>query len=67
MELPKSKYDFSNFRMCSILTNNTKTKTVCLVGNFVDISETDRALIILEKTAFKGWSSLFLYNTPKIF
>ncbi|XP_037034086.1 m7GpppX diphosphatase isoform X2 [Bradysia coprophila] len=48
----KSNYDFANFRLNCILNNNTKNKTVCLVGHFVDLSETDRALIILEKTAF---------------
>lgn len=54
----KSNFDFANFRVNLILTNNTKHKTVCLVGNFVDLSETDRALVILEKTAFTGLSSL---------
>lgn len=53
----KSQFDFANFRVNSILTNNTKNKTVCLVGNFVDRSETDRAIVILEKTAFTGLSS----------
>lgn len=52
----KSNYDFANFRCNAILTNNTKNKTVCLVGNFVDLSETDRAIVILEKTAFTGLS-----------
>lgn len=53
----KSHYNFANFRLTNILNNNTKNKTVCLVGHFVDLSETDRALIILEKTAFTGWCS----------
>lgn len=50
----KSNYNFANFRVDTILTNNTKCKTVCLVGKFLDLSETDRALVLLEKTAFTG-------------
>lgn len=49
-----SNYNFANFRVNSIINNSTKNKTVCLVGNFIDINETDRALVILEKTAFTG-------------
>lgn len=57
-----SNYNFANFRVNSIINNSTKNKTVCLVGNFLDINETDRALVILEKTAFTG---LFRVNPIK--
>ena len=48
----KISYDLTKFFLESVLTNNTKSKSVCLLGSFKHLSETDQAIIILEKTAF---------------
>lgn len=49
---PRKPYDLSKFRLKEILNNNSGRKTVCCLGNFTDLSESDEALIIFEKTAF---------------
>jgi len=45
-------YDFSCFQPTRILNNNTRGKTVAVVGKFTNISSTEQAVVILEKTAF---------------
>lgn len=42
----------TKFRLIKILNNNSARKMVCCLGHFTDLSETDEALIIFEKTAF---------------
>lgn len=48
-------YDLSTFRLTKILSNNSRAKTICVLGKFVDklTDISDRpAIILLEKTAF---------------
>lgn len=45
-------YDMTQFRLIQILNNNSGRKMVCCLGHFTDLSETDEALVIFEKTAF---------------
>lgn len=54
-ETPEITYDLSKFRLKSILNNNSKSKTICVWGHFVDeqFATGERpAIILLEKTAF---------------
>lgn len=44
--------NFSKFKLKTILNNNSKTKMICCIGHFTDISTKDLALIILEKKSF---------------
>lgn len=46
-------YDLSAFVLESVLSNMTNRKMVCCLGRFTDRgSESDRAIVIFEKTAF---------------
>lgn len=46
-------YDLSTFRLERILNNNSKTKTICVLGTFPSEADTSYpAIIVLEKTAF---------------
>lgn len=49
---PRKPYDLSKFQLKEILNNNSGRKTVCCLGHFTDLSESDEALIIFEKSAF---------------
>ncbi|KAM7360684.1 decapping enzyme, scavenger [Cochliomyia hominivorax] len=46
-------YDLNKFRLQRILNNNTRNKSIALLGNFPDISDSDKAIIIFEKKAFQ--------------
>lgn len=48
-------YDLTAFRLTKILSSNSRAKTICVLGKFVDqpTDNNDRpAIILLEKTAF---------------
>lgn len=45
-------YDLSKFKLVSILNNNSNRKLICILGHFLDRSETDQAIILFEKKAF---------------
>lgn len=42
--------DLTKFRLERILSNNSQSKTICIVGEFVDSGQ--RAIVIFEKSAF---------------
>lgn len=44
--------DFSSFKAERILNNNTRGKTVAVLGKFPKLSDTNQAVVILEKSAF---------------
>ncbi|XP_065354915.1 m7GpppX diphosphatase [Calliphora vicina] len=46
-------YDLNKFRLQRILNNNTRNKSIALLGNFPDLSASDRAIVIFEKKAFQ--------------
>lgn len=46
-------YDLNKFRLQHILNNNTRNKSIALLGNFPDLSASDRAIVIFEKKAFQ--------------
>lgn len=48
-------FDLTTFRLTKILSNNSRAKTICVLGEFPDelIDATGRpAIVLLEKTAF---------------
>lgn len=48
-------YDLKTFRLTKILSNNSRSKTICVLGKFINqpIDNNDRpAIILLEKSAF---------------
>lgn len=47
-------YDLSTFRLKQILNNNTKSKTIVVLGTFPSTADDDnnQAIIVFEKTAF---------------
>lgn len=48
-------YDLSKFRLERILNNNSKSKTICVLGTFPSqqsADTTEPAIVVLEKTAF---------------
>ncbi|XP_055377447.1 m7GpppX diphosphatase [Condylostylus longicornis] len=51
-ETQASEYKLSDFKFENFLNNNTGRKCVTLLGSFPLISETDKAVVILEKIAF---------------
>lgn len=54
-ESPEKMYDLTKFRLTRILSSNSRTKTICVLGKFIDElpDKNDRpAIILLEKTAF---------------
>lgn len=50
---PTVEYDLSTFQVDLILQNNTRNKSITLLGCFPSISKTDKAIVILEKLAFR--------------
>lgn len=46
-------YDLKKFSLQRILHNNTRNKSIALLGNFSDLSESDKAIVIFEKKAFR--------------
>lgn len=48
-----ASYDLNKFQLQQILNNNTRNKSIALLGRFPDLSDTDRAIVIFEKKAFK--------------
>lgn len=44
--------NFSKFILKRVLNNNSNRKMICVLGHFQDLSNTDLALIILEKKSF---------------
>lgn len=45
-------YDLSTFRLDRILNNNTKSKTICVLGKFPNGDLINPAIVVFEKTAF---------------
>lgn len=45
-------FDLSKFVPSRILSNSTNKKVVCVLGKFINLSEENSAIVILEKTAF---------------
>lgn len=48
-------YDLSTFQLERILTNNSKSKSICVLGKFPSQQSSDimeQAIVVLEKTAF---------------
>ncbi|KAI8044646.1 hypothetical protein M5D96_000817 [Drosophila gunungcola] len=52
-EVKSPSYDLSKFRLKRILTNNSVRKSISLLGTFPDISETDDAIVVFEKNAYR--------------
>lgn len=54
--MAEKTYDLSTFRLERILNNNSKTKTICVLGTFPSqqqsADKTQPAIVVLEKTAF---------------
>jgi hypothetical protein len=50
--MSSNKYEFSQFKPSRILSNNTNRKSAIIVGHFTNLSSTDQAILILEKSAF---------------
>ena len=48
-----ANYDLNKFQLVRILNNNTRNKSIALLGKFPDLSDTDRAIVIFEKKAFQ--------------
>lgn len=48
-----ANYDLNNFKLERILNNNTRNKSIALLGSFPDLSKNDSAIVILEKKAFR--------------
>ncbi|XP_013119512.2 m7GpppX diphosphatase [Stomoxys calcitrans] len=48
-----ASYDLNKFRLHRILNNNTRNKSIALLGRFPDVSENDQAIIVLEKQSFQ--------------
>ncbi|EDV43778.1 uncharacterized protein Dana_GF18649 [Drosophila ananassae] len=56
VESPEAKspsYDLSKFRLKRILSNNSVRKSISLLGSFPDLSETDDAIVVFEKNAYR--------------
>uniref|UniRef100_A0A1B0GEB2 m7GpppX diphosphatase n=1 Tax=Glossina morsitans morsitans TaxID=37546 RepID=A0A1B0GEB2_GLOMM len=47
------KYNLANFHLQRILNNNTRNKSITLLGCFPEQSDTDKAVVIFEKQAFR--------------
>ncbi|ALC46760.1 CG2091 [Drosophila busckii] len=52
-EIKSPTYDLSKFRLNRILNNNSKCKSITLLGTFPDLSETDNAIVVFEKNAYR--------------
>lgn len=48
-EIKSPTYDLTKFRLKRILNNNSKSKSITLLGTFPDLSETDAAIVVFEK------------------
>ncbi|KAH8312380.1 hypothetical protein KR044_010463 [Drosophila immigrans] len=52
-EIKSPSYDLKKFRLKRILNNNSKAKSITLLGTFPDLSETDAAIVVFEKNAYR--------------
>ncbi|EDW66976.1 m7GpppX diphosphatase [Drosophila virilis] len=52
-EIKSPSYDLTKFRLKRILNNNSKCKSITLLGTFPDLSETDAAIVVFEKNAYR--------------
>ncbi|XP_017855862.1 PREDICTED: m7GpppX diphosphatase [Drosophila arizonae] len=52
-EIKSPTYDLTKFHLKRILSNNSKCKSITLLGTFPDISETDAAIVVFEKNAYR--------------
>ncbi|KAH8268111.1 hypothetical protein KR026_000108 [Drosophila bipectinata] len=52
-EAKSASYDLSKFRLKRILSNNSVRKSISLLGTFPDLSETDDAIVVFEKNAYR--------------
>lgn len=48
-----ASYDLNKFHLQRILNNNTRNKSIALLGSFPDLSDSDNAIVIFEKQAFQ--------------
>ncbi|KAH8295354.1 hypothetical protein KR018_010401 [Drosophila ironensis] len=62
-EVKSPSYDLSKFRLKRILSNNSVRKSISLLGTFPDLSETDDAIVVFEKNAYR--ESDVSTETPK--
>ncbi|EDV93664.1 m7GpppX diphosphatase [Drosophila grimshawi] len=52
-EIKSPTYDLTKFCLKRILNNNSKFKSITLLGTFPDLSETDAAIVVFEKNAYR--------------
>ncbi|XP_060645291.1 m7GpppX diphosphatase [Drosophila nasuta] len=52
-EIKSPSYDLKKFKLKRILNNNSKAKSITLLGTFPDLSETDTAIVVFEKNAYR--------------
>lgn len=52
-ESNEPSYDLRKFKLERILQNNTVRKSIALLGKFPDLSQTDQAIVLFEKKAFR--------------
>lgn len=52
VRMAEKSYDLSTFQLERILTNSSKTKTICVLGKFPSADSSQPAIVVLEKTAF---------------
>ncbi|TMW53850.1 hypothetical protein DOY81_001135 [Sarcophaga bullata] len=52
-DVNEASYDLNKFQLQRILNNNTRNKSIALLGKFPYLSDTDRAIVIFEKRAFQ--------------
>ncbi|KAH8359975.1 hypothetical protein KR093_009847 [Drosophila rubida] len=52
-EIKSPTYDLKKFRLKRILNNNSKAKSITLLGTFPDLSESDAAIVVFEKNAYR--------------
>jgi len=48
-EIKSPTYDLKKFQLKRILNNNSKSKSITLLGTFPDLSDTDAAIVVFEK------------------
>uniref|UniRef100_A0A1A9X208 m7GpppX diphosphatase n=1 Tax=Glossina brevipalpis TaxID=37001 RepID=A0A1A9X208_9MUSC len=46
-------YDLTKFQIIKVLNNNTRSKSITLLGKFPEQSDTDNAIVIFEKQTFR--------------
>ncbi|KAH8417367.1 hypothetical protein KR222_009876 [Zaprionus bogoriensis] len=52
-EIKSPCYDLSKFRLSRILNNNSRSKSITLLGTFPNLSEKDAAIVVFEKNAYR--------------